>query len=117
VVVEGVARMLDPHLDMWRTAEPVLREWVELHLGPAARLQEAGESLGTLARFAANLPELAERAERISRGLVVLSRDGVQLHEQTIRRLAAEAARRARLSRFVMVVMALVLILIAVRLW
>ena len=35
VVVEGVARSLDPKLDMWKTAEPVVREWVERHLGPA----------------------------------------------------------------------------------
>ena len=27
VVVEGVARDLDPHLDIWKTAEPVVRRW------------------------------------------------------------------------------------------
>ena len=35
VVVEGVARSLDPKLDMWKVAEPVVREWIERHLGPA----------------------------------------------------------------------------------
>ena len=34
VVVEGVARTLDPKLDMWKTAEPVVREWIERNLGP-----------------------------------------------------------------------------------
>jgi ubiquinone biosynthesis protein len=29
VVVEGVARNLDPKLDMWTTSEPVVREWIE----------------------------------------------------------------------------------------
>ena len=43
VVVEGVARSLDPKLDMWKTAEPVVREWVERHLGPAGRLEGAAE--------------------------------------------------------------------------
>jgi len=38
VVVEGVARALDPKLDMWRTAEPVVREWLERHLGAAGKL-------------------------------------------------------------------------------
>ena len=33
VVVEGVARSLDPQLDMWKVAEPVVREWIERHLG------------------------------------------------------------------------------------
>ena len=34
VVVEGVARALDPKLDMWKIAEPVVREWIERNLGP-----------------------------------------------------------------------------------
>src|SRR5207248_7500900 len=38
VVVEGVARSLDPDLDMWSTAEPVVREWIERHLGPVGRI-------------------------------------------------------------------------------
>ena len=39
VVVEGVARALDPKLDMWATAEPVVREWIERHLGPVGRIE------------------------------------------------------------------------------
>src|SRR5262249_55977060 len=38
VVVEGVSRSFDPKLDMWATAEPVVREWIERNLGPAGRL-------------------------------------------------------------------------------
>jgi len=34
VVVEGVARKLDPHLDMWGTAEPVVGSWIAENLGP-----------------------------------------------------------------------------------
>ena len=41
VVVEGVARTLDPRLDMWTTAEPVVREWIERNLGPAGQLEAA----------------------------------------------------------------------------
>jgi ubiquinone biosynthesis protein len=43
VVVEGVARSLDPKLDMWTVAEPVVREWIERNLGPAGRLEDAAE--------------------------------------------------------------------------
>ncbi|MGB7254456.1 MAG: 2-polyprenylphenol 6-hydroxylase, partial [Xanthobacteraceae bacterium] len=39
VVVEGVARAMDPKLDMWSTAEPVVREWMERNLGPAGKLE------------------------------------------------------------------------------
>ena len=42
VVVEGVARSLDPKLDMWTTAEPVVREWIERNLGPVGRLEGRG---------------------------------------------------------------------------
>ena len=52
VVVEGVSRSLDPKLDMWSTAEPVVREWIERNLGPAGRIEDAGESLAELGRFA-----------------------------------------------------------------
>ena len=56
VVVEGVARSLDPKLDMWTVAEPVVREWIERHLGPAGRIEGAAEGAGEVGRF------LGERA-------------------------------------------------------
>ena len=34
VVVEGVARGFDPKLDIWKVADPVVREWIERNLGP-----------------------------------------------------------------------------------
>src|ERR1044071_9551792 len=43
VVVEGVARSLDPKLDMWTVAEPVVREWIERNLGPVGRIEDAGD--------------------------------------------------------------------------
>src|SRR6202035_3154652 len=41
VVVEGVARTLDPRLDIWTTAERVAREWIGRNLGPAGRIENA----------------------------------------------------------------------------
>ena len=51
VVVEGVARSLDPKLDMWKTAEPVVREWIERHLGPVGRVEGAAEGAMEIGRF------------------------------------------------------------------
>ena len=51
VVVEGVARSLDPKLDMWTAAEPVVREWIERNLGPVGRLEDAAEGAGEIGRF------------------------------------------------------------------
>ena len=39
VVVEGVARTLNPDLNMWVTAEPVVRGWIERKLGPVGRIE------------------------------------------------------------------------------
>ena len=64
VVVEGVARSLDPKLDMWTTAEPVVREWMTRHLGPAGKLEAAAQGAGELGRFVGNAagPADARRA-------------------------------------------------------
>lgn len=45
VVVEGVARSLDPQLDMWKTARPVVEDWIAGNLGPVGQLQRAGGGL------------------------------------------------------------------------
>ncbi len=37
VVVEGVARKLDPQLNMWSTSEPVVSAWIADNLGPKGR--------------------------------------------------------------------------------
>ena len=65
VVVEGVARTLDPKLNMWATAEPVVRAWIEQNLGPVGKLQDAGRAAQTLGRFAAGLPAALLRAEGV----------------------------------------------------
>lgn len=36
VIVEGVARDLDPTLNVWVAAEPVAKEWMESNLLPSA---------------------------------------------------------------------------------
>jgi len=62
VVVEGVARSLDPKLDIWTTAEPVVREWMTRHLGPAGKIEGAVEGAGWAA-LSARCPACS-RAER-----------------------------------------------------
>lgn len=54
VVVEGVARSLDPDFDMWQTAKPVVKDWLTAHAGPEARLREAGNVLRGLAGMVRN---------------------------------------------------------------
>ena len=60
VVVEGVARSLDPKLDMWSTAEPVVREWMTRHLGPAGKLESAADGVAEVGRFIGERPRAAD---------------------------------------------------------
>jgi ubiquinone biosynthesis protein len=111
VVVEGVARTLDPKLDMWTTADPVVREWIERNLGPIGRIEGAGRGLLTLAGVVADLPELALRGERVLEKLERLSDEGVRVDEGSLDGLARAEARRARWNTLALWVIAILLAL------
>ncbi len=84
VVVEGVARVFDPKLDIWKVADPVVREWIERNLGPIGRIQGAMAGAGELGRVAASLPALASRALAVLEHLEGMVRHGVVLSPETI---------------------------------
>jgi ubiquinone biosynthesis protein len=65
VVVEGVARKLDPRLNMWATAEPVVGGWIAENLGPRGRIEDIGRSLSLLAKLATDAPQRLERLGRL----------------------------------------------------
>ena len=62
VVVEGVARSLNPAINMWETARPVVSDYIASNLGPAAVVRDLTATLRVLARFGPRLPQLAEVA-------------------------------------------------------
>jgi ubiquinone biosynthesis protein len=96
VVVEGVARSMDPKLDMWSTAEPVVREWMTRHLGPAGKLESAAEGAVEIGRFLGNAPGLLTRGARVLDQLDEVTRDGLVLSPQTIAEIDKAEARRSR---------------------
>ncbi|MBV9968677.1 MAG: 2-polyprenylphenol 6-hydroxylase [Xanthobacteraceae bacterium] len=96
VVVEGVARSLDPKLDIWSTAEPVVREWITHNLGPAGRLEGAVQGAGELGHFLSGMPGLLTRAVRVAGQIDHATRDGVILSPETVAALAAAQTRRMR---------------------
>jgi len=65
VLVEGVARDLDPDLDIWTVTEPVVTEWLKRQTGPVGRLEELRDHGTRIMGFVARLPSIAERAERL----------------------------------------------------
>jgi len=78
VVVEGVARTLNPNLNMWVTAEPVVRSWIERKLGPAGRLEDATM---TLAGFLNGLPAMLTEAQRATTQLSSLAAASTRLDQ------------------------------------
>jgi ubiquinone biosynthesis protein len=113
VVVEGVARGLDPSLNIWAAAEPIAREWVEANLGAAGALKEAREGAGEMGRVLAEVPQLLGRAERAFGALGEMARAGLRLDDHSISRLAEAQARRTRSERVALWIGALALAAIA----
>lgn len=60
VVVEGVARSLDPHVNIWNVARPTVERYIAENVGPKAVLREALRTVRVLNRFGPKLPEIAE---------------------------------------------------------
>jgi ubiquinone biosynthesis protein len=117
VVVEGVARKLDPRLDMWATSEPVVRSWIERNLGPVGRVEEAGRGALSLASAIARIPSLAARAERALAGVEEGMRHGFPLAADTLAGIGRAEARRARWGNLALWVIAVVLLVLAWRLF
>jgi ubiquinone biosynthesis protein len=96
VVVEGVARSLDPKLDMWSTAEPVVGEWLARHIGPVGKLESVAAGAVELRQFAGSLPGLLTRGARVLEQIDEITRDGLLLGPQTLDELNKGERRRSR---------------------
>jgi ubiquinone biosynthesis protein len=90
VIVEGVARSLDPNLNLWAAAEPIAREWVEINYGVVGRLKDAGEGAEVMGRVLAEVPRLLEQAERTAQSFAQMASTGIRLDDHTIKRMSAE---------------------------
>jgi ubiquinone biosynthesis protein len=98
VVVEGVARSLDPKLDIWATAEPIVREWIERHLGPIGSLESAAEGMSEIRHVVGQVPSLLTRAASLTAQLDAITRNGLLLAPETVAAIGRAEARRNRAS-------------------
>jgi len=96
VVVEGVARSLDPKLDMWSVADPVVREWIERNLGPVGRLEDVAQGAGEIGKFIGQVPGLLTRAGTLIDQFDDITRDGLVLSPETVEAIGRAGARRNR---------------------
>ena len=112
VVTEGVARMLDPKLDIWTTSEPVVREWLTRNLGPAGLLEDAAEGAGELGRFLATVPSLLARARQLAEKIEHATGEGLTLAADTVEAIGEAHARRNRGTTIALWAIAVVLALL-----
>ena len=96
VVVEGVARGFDPKLDIWKVADPVVREWIERNLGPIGRVQGAMSGAGELARVLMRLPAIAARSVAVLEQLETMTREGITLSPESIAAMGRSEGRKNR---------------------
>jgi ubiquinone biosynthesis protein len=62
VVVEGVARTLNPHINIWQVSQPIVEDYIKQSIGPKALARDLFQTARVLARFGPKLPQLAEAA-------------------------------------------------------
>ena len=56
--VEGLGRQLDPDLDLWKTAKPILEKWVSQQLGWRGLIEGLKEEAPNWAKLLPSLPRL-----------------------------------------------------------
>ena len=94
VVVEGVARQLNPQLNMWATAEPVVRDWVSQHFGVQGRLEDAAQGVASLGALMGSLPQMLGEAQRATHLLAGMAASGgLRLDAQSTQAIAKHRAR------------------------
>jgi ubiquinone biosynthesis protein len=87
VLIEGVGRQLDPNVNIWALARPLIEAWMRDNRGPEARLRQRLESL---AEALDHIPDLLRAADEL---VSKWNAEGVVLHMET---LAMHAQHRWR---------------------
>lgn len=113
VVVEGVARTLDPAFNMWKTAEPVVGSWIRDNLGPRGMLEDAREGISALTSLARQAPDLAARTERLSREIDLMAEHGLRFDGDTAKAIGKAEARATRWGRVALWVIAAAAVYVA----
>ncbi len=90
LVAEGVGRILDPNVNMWQLAQPLIEGWMRENLGPEARIRA---TVGSMVNSLERLPRLLAETEKT---YAMLVNQGLKLHPETVKTIFADqrAARR-----------------------
>lgn len=107
VVVEGVARKLDPDFNMWTSAGPVVVPYATRLIGPIGKLNEAADGLAAVGSLTRQAPIFAERLKALSTEIDGWAEQGVRLDKSTIDAIGKAEARHSRSGRVALWVLAL----------
>jgi ubiquinone biosynthesis protein len=68
LVAEGVGRTLNPTLNMWLLARPLIEEWMIVNRGPEARIIDTlRDTMETLERLPRTLQKAEETLDRLAK--------------------------------------------------
>ncbi len=112
VVVEGVARTLNPRFNMWKASEPVVGGWIRDNLGPKRILADLRDGAHAALRLAEAAPEIAAKAEKLSLDLTSMAEKGFRFDEATAEAIGKSEARHGRSGRVALWVIAAALVYI-----
>lgn len=90
MVAEGVGRMLNPNLNMWELARPMIEEWAIENFSAKARAKQAALEAR---RIAEKFPTMLRHVEHTLKSLG--DPDGIRLHPDTIESLAQSRKKTA----------------------
>ena len=80
--IEGLGRQLYPQLDLWKTAHPVLRRWMDEQVGGRAMLKDVRENLPQLRDALRELPTILHHlGEQAAEGRIRFNVQSPELRE------------------------------------
>ncbi len=92
--IEGLGRDLYPELDLWETAHPVLKDWMNEQIGPQAMIADIREHLPQVRHAMRELPNaLQSLSEQLGSGEIRVQIDGSEL-ERIERSLEKQRSQR-----------------------
>jgi ubiquinone biosynthesis protein len=80
--IEGLGRQLYPELDLWKTAQPVLKQWMDEQIGGRAMLKDVRENLPQLREALRELPGILNHVgEQVAEGRIRFNLQSPELRE------------------------------------
>jgi ubiquinone biosynthesis protein len=111
--VEGLGRQLDPELDLWVTAKPILERWMNEQIGWRGFLDRAKWESTQWSEMLPQLPRLAHRAlDRLANNTPVDS----TLRESIEPQLTAMLTEMRAMKRWIRILVTIVIVLVVVSL-